>query len=65
MSTARSSVASARLRAIDEQANVVALPRGIATTDDGRTQLHAHAVVAKRGGAAFGGHLMEMRSQTV
>jgi len=45
---------------IDEQVEVVALLGDIATTEDGKPQVHAHLVVAKRGGAAFGGHLLEL-----
>jgi len=45
---------------IDEQVEVVALLGDVATTEDGRPQVHAHVVVAKRGGAAFGGHLLEL-----
>lgn len=46
---------------IDEQVEVVSLLGDIATTEDGSPQVHAHVVVAKRGGAAFGGHLLELR----
>ncbi len=46
---------------IDEQVEVVSLLGDIATLEDGTPQVHAHMVVAKRGGAAFGGHLMELR----
>lgn len=45
---------------IDEQVEVVSLLGDIATLEDGTPQVHAHMVVAKRGGAAFGGHLMEL-----
>ena len=46
--------------AIEEQVEVVSILGDIATTEDGKPQVHAHVVVAKRGGAAFGGHLMEL-----
>ncbi len=45
---------------IAEQVEVVSILGDIATTEDGKPQVHAHAVVAKRGGAAFGGHLMQL-----
>lgn len=45
----------------DEQVEVVAISGDVATTEDGSPQVHAHVVIAKRGGAAFGGHLMELR----
>jgi uncharacterized protein len=46
--------------AIEEQVEVVSILGDVATTEDGAAQVHAHVVVAKRGGAAFGGHLLEM-----
>lgn len=46
---------------IDEQVEVLSILGDVATTEDGKPQLHAHVVVAKRNGAAFGGHLMELR----
>jgi len=45
---------------IGEQAEVVSLLGDIATAPDGAPQVHAHVVVAKRDGAAFGGHLLEL-----
>jgi uncharacterized protein len=45
---------------INEQVEVVSLLGDIATLPDGAPQVHAHMVVAKRGGAAFGGHLIEL-----
>jgi hypothetical protein len=45
---------------IGEQVEVVSILGDIATTEDGKPQVHAHAVVAKRGGSAFGGHLLEL-----
>ena len=45
----------------NEQVEVVAMTGDIATTEDGKPQLHAHVVIARRGGAAFGGHLLELR----
>lgn len=45
---------------IDEQVEVLSVLGDIATTQDGKAQVHAHVVVAKRGGAAFGGHLLEL-----
>jgi uncharacterized protein len=44
----------------DEQLEVVSLLGDIATLPDGKPQVHAHVIVAKRGGAAFGGHLIEL-----
>jgi predicted DNA-binding protein with PD1-like motif len=46
--------------AIEEQVEVVSILGDIVTTEDGNPQVHAHVVVAKRGGEAFGGHLMEL-----
>jgi predicted DNA-binding protein with PD1-like motif len=43
---------------IDEQVEVVSLVGNFAALD-GETKLHAHVVVAKRNGQAFGGHLLE------
>jgi uncharacterized protein len=43
---------------IDEQVEVVTLVGNFATKD-GEAKLHPHAVVAKRSGQAFGGHLLE------
>ena len=45
---------------IDEQVEVVSLVGNIARGDDG-PKLHAHVVVGKRDGAAFGGHLIDAR----
>jgi len=45
---------------IDEQVEVLSVLGDIATTEDGKPQVHAHVVVAKRDGAAFGGHLLEL-----
>jgi hypothetical protein len=44
----------------DEQVEVVSILGDIATTEDGAPQVHAHVVVAQRGGAAYGGHLLEL-----
>lgn len=44
----------------DEQVEVVAMNGDIATTENGKPQVHAHVVIAKRGGAAYGGHLLEL-----
>ena len=43
---------------IDEQVEVVTLVGNFATKD-GEAKLHPHVVVSKRGGQAFGGHLLE------
>jgi uncharacterized protein len=43
---------------IDEQVEVVTLLGNFATKD-GEAKLHAHAVVSKRDGRAYGGHLLE------
>jgi uncharacterized protein len=45
---------------IDEQVEVVSMLGDIALTQDGKPQVHAHVAVAKRGGGALGGHLMEL-----
>jgi predicted DNA-binding protein with PD1-like motif len=44
----------------DEQVEVVAITGDVATTEDGKPQVHAHVVIAKRGGSAYGGHLLEL-----
>jgi predicted DNA-binding protein with PD1-like motif len=43
-----------------EQVEVVSLLGDIASLPDGTPQVHAHAIVSKRGGGAFGGHLIEL-----
>ena len=43
---------------MDEQTEVVTLVGNFATKD-GEAKLHAHAVVSKRDGRAYGGHLLE------
>jgi len=43
---------------IDEQVEVVSLVGNVAI-DDGAPALHVHIVVAKRDGAAYGGHLLD------
>ena len=43
---------------IDEQVEVVSLVGDVALKD-GKPKIHAHVVVAKRDGAAHGGHLIE------
>jgi predicted DNA-binding protein with PD1-like motif len=43
---------------LDEQVEVVALVGDVAL-DDGEPAVHAHAVVARSDGAAYGGHLLE------
>lgn len=45
---------------LDEQVELLSLIGDIALKD-GEPQVHAHAVVGRRNGAAFGGHLMEAR----
>ena len=45
---------------IDEQVEVVSFVGNIARGDNG-PKLHAHVVVGKQNGAAFGGHLIEGR----
>ena len=44
---------------INEQVEVVSLIGDVATDKDGKPQVHAHGVVAKRDGTAHGGHLLE------
>lgn len=48
---------------IDEQVEVVSLVGDVARGPDGAAQLHAHVVVAKRDGSAWGGHLLEAHVQ--
>src|SRR5207249_2095960 len=43
-----------------EQVEVVSLTGNIAM-NDGKPKVHVHAVVAKRDGTAYGGHLLEAR----
>jgi uncharacterized protein len=43
---------------IDEQVEVVSLVGNVARGDDG-PRLHAHVVVGRKDGAAYGGHLLE------
>jgi predicted DNA-binding protein with PD1-like motif len=43
---------------IDEQVEVVSLVGNVARGDDG-PKLHAHVVVGRKDGAAYGGHLLE------
>jgi len=45
---------------VDEQVEVLSLLGDIASLEDGSPQVHAHVTLAKRGGAAIGGHLMEL-----
>jgi len=45
---------------VNEQVEVVSLVGNIARGDDG-PKLHAHVVVGKRDGSAFGGHLIDAR----
>jgi predicted DNA-binding protein with PD1-like motif len=45
---------------LDEQVELVSLIGDVAL-DNGKPQVHAHAVVAKADGTALGGHLMEAR----
>jgi hypothetical protein len=44
----------------DEQVEVVSIAGDVATTEDGKPAVHAHVVIAKRGGNAYGGHLMAL-----
>lgn len=46
---------------IDEQVEVVSLLGDIATTEDGRPQVHAHIVLGTEDGQARGGHLLELQ----
>lgn len=48
---------------IGEQAEVVSLVGDVALGPDGVPKLHAHVVLAKRDGSAWGGHLIEARVQ--
>jgi predicted DNA-binding protein with PD1-like motif len=43
---------------IDQQTEVLSIVGDVALGPDGRPQLHAHAVLGKRDGAACGGHLI-------
>ena len=49
--------------AIDEQVEVVSLVGDVARGPDGAALRHAHIVVAKRDGSAWGGHLLEAQVQ--
>ncbi|HZU35652.1 MAG TPA: PPC domain-containing DNA-binding protein [Gemmataceae bacterium] len=44
---------------LNEQVEVLALIGDIALDDKGQPKLHAHIVVGRSDGSAFGGHLME------
>jgi hypothetical protein len=44
---------------VKEQCEVLSLIGDIATGDDGKPSLHAHAVLGLRDGTTRGGHLME------
>ncbi|MBL8286826.1 MAG: DNA-binding protein [Rubrivivax sp.] len=46
---------------IDEQVEAVALVGDVALGPDGVPKVHAHVVVAKRDGSAWGGHLLQAR----
>lgn len=48
---------------IGEQVEVVSLVGDVALGPDGAPKVHAHVVVAKRDGSAWGGHLLEARVQ--
>lgn len=48
---------------IGEQVEVVSLIGDIALGPDGVPKLHAHVVLAKRDGSAWGGHLMSAKVQ--
>lgn len=45
---------------LDEQVEVVSLTGNVAMAD-GEPKIHAHLVVARRDGTAYGGHLLEAR----
>jgi predicted DNA-binding protein with PD1-like motif len=45
---------------IDEQVEVVSLLGDIATTEDGKPQVHAHVVLTTEDAQARGGHLLEL-----
>lgn len=49
--------------AVREQVEVVSLTGDVALAPDGGPQLHIHAVLARRDGAACGGHLIEAHVQ--
>lgn len=46
---------------LDEQVELLSLVGDIARGDDGEPRLHAHVVVGRRDGSAWGGHLLEAR----
>ena len=48
---------------IDEQVEVISLVGDVALGPDGAPRLHAHVVVAKRDGSAWGGHLLHASVQ--
>lgn len=49
--------------ALGEQVEVVSLVGDVALGPNGEPKLHAHVVLAKRDGSAWGGHLVEARVQ--
>ncbi len=48
---------------IDEQVEVISLVGDVALGPDGAPKLHAHVVLGKRDGTAWGGHLIEAHVQ--
>jgi hypothetical protein len=49
--------------AIGEQVEVVSLVGDVALSPEGQPALHAHVVLARRDGSAWGGHLIRARVQ--
>lgn len=45
---------------VEEQVEVISFLGDIATTEDGKPQVHAHVALAKHTGAMVGGHLIEL-----
>ncbi|HTJ25010.1 MAG TPA: PPC domain-containing DNA-binding protein [Candidatus Limnocylindria bacterium] len=45
---------------IAEQVEVLSLLGDVATTEDGKPQVHAHVVLGRRDGTTRGGHLLEL-----
>ena len=47
------------LESVEEPVELLSLQGNLARGEDGQISLHCHATVAKRGGAALGGHILQ------
>ena len=47
------------LESVEEPVELLSLQGNLARGEDGQIALHCHATVAKRGGAALGGHILQ------